>query len=108
MYREIVKDPAVGDNLLSGTDILVCDRPRVLKHLGFVGGAAVVDGEIEVFAGSVQIANMRNPDAGDAMMKQFLFPVPGRVRIPAGIPLTVECTALGAGSYTLAIDLQEV
>ena len=83
-FEKAYTNPAAGDNLLSGETVHKSDRPRRLKHIAFVGGAAIDDGEIEVFYGPVKVANVANCVATDAILKDYLYPVGSQLVCPPG------------------------
>ena len=64
IHNEAYTTPAVNDNLLESFAIRIAPRWRTIHKLGFVGGAALCDGEVELFVGSTKVAVMRNNHPG--------------------------------------------
>ena len=77
-------------------------------RVGWVGGAAIADGEISIFVGSTKVANMFNNDAGDTVLQNLAMPV-GGIWIPRGVQLSVLVeSSTGADNYTLLLDIKDM
>ena len=102
-----VAAPGVGDNLLSGTPDSISHRWRAIAKIGFVGGAAVADSEIEIFFGNKKVGNLYNNDAGDAFNNDLIWPFGTDVRIPPKTPVIINLALDGGGQMNVAIDWVE-
>ena len=106
LHNEAYTTPSVGDNLLEDYAVRISNRKRVLTKIGFVGGSAIGDGEIEVYVGSTKVAVVRNNDAGDVVTNDMILPA-GSIFIPKGVQLSVMVTTVAAANYTLWLDIQD-
>ena len=60
LHNEAYTTPSVGDNLLEDYAVRISNRKRVLTKIGFVGGSAVGDGEIEIYVGSTKVTTIND------------------------------------------------
>ena len=103
-----------GANLSSGQWFYTINKPRVLRRIGFNGGAAAGDSAIEILFGAKKVAELRNRGAGaasapapvpDTDMKWYL----GNEVLPAGQPLNILAKVVtGTNASSISIDAPEV
>lgn len=100
--------PAAGENLLEGYNVAISPRWRKLMKIGFIGGAAIADGEIQIQVGSKIIGDIFNCAITDTILPEHIFPVGGEF-IPPYTPLSVVVIAsTGADNYTLYLDIKDM
>lgn len=107
VHNEAYTTPSVGDNLLEDYAVRISNRWRRIDKLGYVGGSAIADGEIQVFVGSTLVGEVRNNDAGDVATADLILPF-GGVFIPPGVQLSVMVTVAAAANYTLFLDIKDM
>lgn len=108
-FVESYSNPAVGTNLASGKAWASVKRASRIVKAGFAGGAAVYDGEIEIYYGQEQIANMyNNLTNATPQLKPYAMWISSNKRCPAGDQINIDLVqATGSNNYYLFVDIRE-
>lgn len=79
--------PADGTNLLEGYNVALSNRWRQIMKVGFIGGANIADGHLQISIGSKIVVDIRNCANTDVILQEHIFPEGGD-KIPPSIPLS--------------------
>ena len=79
----------------------------MIQKVGYVGGSAIADGEVQIFVGSTLVGELRNNDDGDVATGDLIMPF-GSVFVPRGVQISVMVTVAAAANYTLFMDIKDL
>jgi len=108
-FVESYTTPVVGQNLAEDRIWQSSKSARRIVKIGFTGGSAVYDGQIEVFYGQEKVINIyNNSTAATPQIKPLALWNSTNKRCRANGDINVEVvTATGSHDYYLFVDIRE-
>ena len=113
IIKELTTADTAGTNVAQGESWAKQSRACKFKSIAYIGGNAVMDSELDIFYGTVKIANKFNTkaeqtDGSGIWDKDHNFFIASQKYCPAGTRINVEVVTAPTDETYLSLDIQEL